>query len=238
MAQRFAREKPEALILSDIDVEAAQAVAAETGGVSWPGDVRDESQIQALVSRTLFHYQRIDLFCSNAGVLAEGGPEVPDSDWQRLWTVNVMAHVWAARALVPGMLERGGGYLLNTVSAAGLLTAPGSAPYSATKHAAIGFAEWLAITYGDRGLKVSCLCPQFVRTDMVYSVTSPMKSWMLEGSIDAATVAEAAVAGLADERFLILPHPEVAEYFQRKASDYDRWLGGMRRLQSKLDRLA
>lgn len=237
MARRFAAEKPQALVLSDIDSGRLEVVARETGGIALPADVSTEDGVAALASRTLLRFGRIDLFCSNAGVLTEGGPEVPDSEWNRLWTINVMAHVWAARALLPSMLERGSGYLLQTASAAGLLTSIGSAPYAATKHAALGFAEWLAVTYGDRGIRVSCLCPQFVRTDMVHGVKSPMRSWMLEGSIDAATVAETVVQGLRDERFLILPHPEVAEYFRRKAADYDRWLGGMRRLQSKLERL-
>ena len=175
----------------------------------------------------------IDLFCSNAGISVTGGIEVADADWERIWSINVKAHLYAARAVLPGMLARGSGYLLHTVSAAGLLTQIGSAPYSVTKHAALALAEWLAITYGDRGIKVSCLCPQGVRTDMLLRADGP-GNFLLEGSLSLEAVAETVVQGLADERFLILPHPEVAEYFRRKASDYDRWLRGMRRLQSSV----
>jgi NAD(P)-dependent dehydrogenase (short-subunit alcohol dehydrogenase family) len=192
-------------------------------------DVADEAQIQRLVAKV----GDVDLFCSNAGISVTGGVEVPDADWERIWSINVKAHLYAARAVLPGMLARGGGYLLQTVSAAGLLTQIGSAPYSVTKHAALALAEWLAITYGDRGIKVSCLCPQGVRTDMLFREAGP-GNFLLEGSLSPETVADAVVQGLADERFLILPHPEVAEYFRRKASDYDRWLRGMRRLQASV----
>jgi NAD(P)-dependent dehydrogenase (short-subunit alcohol dehydrogenase family) len=188
--------------------------------------------VQALVSRAVDTYGAIDVFCSNAGIFVSGGEEVADGDWRRIFDVNVMAHVYAARAVLPAMLSRGSGYFLPTVSAAGLLSQVGSAPYSVTKHAALAFAEWLSITYGDRGLRVSCLCPQGVRTAMLSKPETP--SFLLEGSLEPDAVAEAAVVGMRDERFLILPHPEVATYFGRKASDYDRWLRGMRRLDAKV----
>src|SRR5262249_39187340 len=167
----------------------------------------------------------IDLFCSNAGITGdEGGVDVGNDSWQRTWGVNVMAHVYAARAVLPGMLARGEGYLLQTASAAGLLTQLGAAPYSVTKHAAVGFAEWLAISYRDRGIKVSCLCPQGVRTDMLEGTTGGIAEMLRQEAIDPETVADAVIRGLAEERFLILPHPRVAEYFRRKSDDYDRWL--------------
>ena len=161
-----------------------------------------------------------------------GGPFAADADWQRSWEVNVMAHVHAARAVLPSMLARGEGYLLNTASAAGLLTQIGSAPYSVTKHAAVGLAEWLAITYGDRGIAVSVLCPQAVRTAMTASTENGGVAGV-DGMLEPDAVAECVVQGLAEERFLILPHPSVSEYMQRKTADYDRWLAGMRRLQAR-----
>jgi NAD(P)-dependent dehydrogenase (short-subunit alcohol dehydrogenase family) len=157
-----------------------------------------------------------------------------DADWQRIWQVNVMAHVHAARAVVPVMLAAGGGYLLQTASAAGLLTQIGSAPYAVTKHAAVAFAEWLSVTYGDRGITVSCLCPQGVRTRMLEGAPKDTHALLDDMALDPDVVADVVVAGLADERFLILPHPEVAEYVRRKANDHDRWIRGMRRLQQRL----
>jgi NAD(P)-dependent dehydrogenase (short-subunit alcohol dehydrogenase family) len=170
------------------------------------------------------------LFCSNAGIAEDGGDGASDDAWRRSWDVNVMAHVFAARAVLPGMLERERGYLLQTVSAAGLLTQIGSAPYAVTKHAALAFAEWLAMTYGDRGITVSALCPQGVRTPMLEAAESGVAALLRETALEPEQVAEEVVRGLESERFLILPHPEVAEYFRRKAADYDRWLRGMRRL--------
>ena len=148
--------------------------------------------------------------------------------------VNVMSHIWAARALVPLMLKRGGGYFLQTVSAAGLLTQIGSAPYAVTKHAALSFAEWLSVTYGDQGLKVSALCPQGVRTPMILTPEPHSGTFLLENAIEPEVVADYVMKGLASEAFLILPHPEVADYVQRKATDRDRWIRGMRRLQAKI----
>ena len=186
-----------------------------------------------LVEQTIAAYGPIDLFCSNAGIIIPAGVETPDADWQRIWNINVMAHVYAARAVLPGMLRRGQGYLLQTASAAGLLSQIGSAPYAVTKHAAVGLAEWLSITYGDRGIKVSCLCPLGVRTPMLEGSAGGMADMLRAGALEPEAVADAVIAGLAEERFLILPHAEVEEYRRRKADDYDRWLRGMRRLQAK-----
>jgi NAD(P)-dependent dehydrogenase (short-subunit alcohol dehydrogenase family) len=234
LCRRFAAEGARGVVVADLDAAGAERVARETGGLAVPVDVSREADVAALVARATAAYGPIDLFCSNAGIALEGGVEVPDRDWQRIWSVNCMAHVYAARAVLPGMLARGQGYLLQTASAAGLLTQIGSAPYSVTKHAAVALAEWLAVTYGDRGIRVSCLCPQGVRTNMLAGAQTGTGRFLLEGALEPEQVADAVVAGLAEERFLILPHPEVGEYFRRKANDYDRWLRGMRRMQAKL----
>ena len=235
LAKRFAAEGAQAVIVADLEFSEAERVAAEIDGLALKIDVGNEAEIIGLVSKITEKYGRIDLFCSNAGIGGlPGFEDVPNAAWQKIWEVNVMSHIFAARAVLPQMIERGNGYLLNTASAAGLLTQIGSAPYSVTKHAAVAFAEWLAITYGDRGIKVSCLCPQGVRTDMLRQIAETgISALLLENAIDPEDVAEAVVRGLAEERFLILPHPEVATYFQNKANDYDRWLRGMRRLQEK-----
>jgi NAD(P)-dependent dehydrogenase (short-subunit alcohol dehydrogenase family) len=238
MCRRFAAEGARAVVVSDFNATGAQAVAAEIGAVALAisTDVRVEAEIVALVSQTLERFGPIDLFCSNAGIAIGGGEEVDNADWQRIWEVNTMAHVYAARAVLPGMLARGEGYLLNTASAAGLLTQADSAPYSVTKHAAVAFAEWLAIAYGDRGIHVSCLCPQGVRTPMLMAAgpREGVGGFLQDGSISPEELADAVIAGLAEEKFLILPHPEVAEYMRRKTGDYDRWLRGMRRLRARL----
>jgi len=198
--------------------------------------VRHAEDLAKAVERATDAYGPIDLFCSNAGVWTPGGAEASDDDWQRIWEINVRAHIYGARAVLPAMLARRSGYLLQTASAAGLLTQIGSAPYAVTKHAALAFAEWLAMTHGDAGIKVSCLCPQGVRTRMLLGAEmSSTENFLVEGSVSPEDVAEAVVKGLDEERFLILPHPEVAEYFRRKADDYDRWLRGMRRLQSRVN---
>jgi NAD(P)-dependent dehydrogenase (short-subunit alcohol dehydrogenase family) len=233
LCRRFAREAPRAVVVADLDAAGAEAVAGEIGGWAMAADVSHEPDVARLVTAVIGRYGAIDLFCSNAGIIVEGGEETPDAAWQSIWGVNVMAHVYAARAVLPAMLARREGYLLQTVSAAGLLSQIGSAPYSVTKHAALAFAEWLSITYGDRGIKVSAICPQGVLTDMLLRPRPGGESFLKANAVTPEQVADCAVAGLADERFLILPHPEVAEYFQRKASDYDRWLRGMRRLQLK-----
>ena len=232
LCRRFASDKPRALFVADVDKEGAAAVAGEINGVAVACDVSREIDIKALVDQVISNEERIDLFCSNAGIAIDGGPEVNDQDWDRIWRINTMAHILAARAVLPGMLDRGEGYLLQTVSAAGLLTQIGSAPYSVTKHAALAFAEWLSITYGDRGIRVSALCPQGVRTNMLMNALEGGGEFLKEGALEPEQVADIVVMALIEERFLILPHPEVAEYFRRKASDYDRWLRGMRRLQA------
>jgi NAD(P)-dependent dehydrogenase (short-subunit alcohol dehydrogenase family) len=232
LAERFARERAKAVVVGDIDGPGAEAVGASIGGFGLRTDVSVESDVRALVAEAERRYGPVDVFCSNAGIFVSGGEEVADADWRRIFDINVMAHVFASRAVVPSMVARGEGYFLSTVSAAGLLSQVGSAPYAVTKHAALALSEWLSITYGDRGLRVSCLCPQGVRTAMLAEPYTP--PFLLEGSITAEAVAEAAVAGMRGERFLILPHPEVATYFGRKADDYDRWIRGMRRLDAKV----
>ena len=242
LCRRFAAEGA-SVVVADVDAPGAAAVAREIKGLAVPCDVSVEADVAALIDAARLSFDRIDLFCANAGIANGGqpdgpgagiGPEAPDEDWERMWRVNVVSHIYAARALVPLMLDQGGGYILVTASAAGLLTMLGNAPYSVTKHAAVALAEWLAITYGDRGLRVSCLCPQLVRTEMLAAAmaTVEQKGLAQLGILDPEDVAEVVVEGLREERFLILPHPEVANYFQRKAGDYDRWLVGMRRLQA------
>ncbi len=235
LCRRFAAEGARAVVVVDLNAAGAAEVAAEIGGTAIPADVSREPEIAAAVNQVIASYGAIDLFCSNAGIMVEGGVEVADAAWHAILGVNVFAHLYAARAVLPGMLARGSGYLLQTVSAAGLLSQIGSAPYSVTKHAAVALAEWLAIAHGDRGIGVSVLCPQGVRTNMLLRPRPGGESFLLATAIAAEQVAQAAIEGLADERFLILPHPEVAEYFRRKASDYDRWLRGMRRLQASVN---
>jgi NAD(P)-dependent dehydrogenase (short-subunit alcohol dehydrogenase family) len=234
LCRRFAAEGASAVVVVDVNEAGAAQVAEDIGGWAVPANVANEVEIIGLVKAVTEKFGVIDLFCSNAGILIEGGVETPDDAWQAIWSVNVLAHLYAARAVLPGMLKRGSGYLLQTVSAAGLLSQIGSAPYAVTKHAALALAEWLAITHGDQGIRVSVLCPQGVRTNMLLRPRPGGESFLLATAVTPEQVAEAAVQGLADERFLILPHPEVADYFRRKASDYDRWLRGMRRLQASI----
>ncbi len=234
MAERIAAERPRALVLADLDLSAAEAVARQIGGVAVRTDVSREGELRALVERAREVGGPIDLFCSNAGVGGPGGgPEAPDEEWQRAWEVNVMAHVWAARALLPEMVARGEGYLLSTASAAGLLTQASALVYSVTKHAAVAVAEWLAITYGDAGIKVSCVCPQAVRTPMLQrALDDPVGAAVLlaDEVLEPAEVAEAVIDGLREERFLILPHARVADYMALRGARHERWLEGMRRL--------
>jgi NAD(P)-dependent dehydrogenase (short-subunit alcohol dehydrogenase family) len=241
-AIRFAAEEAKVAVL-DLRLDAAQAtvdVIEAAGGtaIALQADVADEHQVEAAVAATRERLGDIDLVWSNAGIGMEGGPEVATAQWQKIWDVNLMAHVHMARAVLPAMRERGAGYLLSTASAAGLLTNIGTAPYAVTKHAAVAFAEWCAITYGDEGIKVSCLCPQGVDTPLVRSGMD------IEGSAVASVLASGAlltpefvagvvVEGLRAEQFLILPHPEVLGFMQKKTADYDRWLAGMRRLQAR-----
>lgn len=248
------------VVVADVDAQGAAAVAAEitsagNKALAVTADMSREAEVQALVARAEEAFGRIDVFCSNAGIIVAGGVEVPDEAWSRIWAINVQSHVYVARAVLPGMLARGEGYLVITASAAGLLTQLGSAPYAVTKHAAVALAEWLAITYGDRGIRVSCLCPQAVTTNLGATslreigglalaardgavpstdAGSVSRQAAVDGVLTPDQVAASVVDGLAAERFLMLPHPEVATYERRRAEDRDRWLGGMRRLHARL----
>jgi len=234
LAERFAAEGPRSLVLADLDLETLQAVADPIGAHAVRADVGREADIVALVARAREVGGAIDLLCSNAGIGGPpGGPEAPDDEWQRIWDINVMAHVWAARAVLPEMVERGEGYLLSTASAAGLLTQVSALAYSATKAAAVSVAEWLSIVYADAGIKVSCLCPQAVRTPMLeMALDDPVGAApLLSGGLkEPAEVAEVVVQALREERFLILPHEDVAKHAALKGADRERWLKGMRRL--------
>ena len=234
LCERFAAEGARGVVVADLDTERAEALAKETGGLAVRTNVAVEADIANLVARAIEAYGAIDLFCSNAGIGTPGGADEPNEIWQNIWEVNVMAHIYAARHVLPGMLARGEGYILATASAAGLLTQIGSAPYSVTKHAAVAFAEWLSITHGDAGIRVSCLCPQGVNTDLLRRSAGAAGEFLRANALQPSDVADAVVRALDEERFLVLPHPEVAEYFSRKATDYDRWLRGMRRLQANL----
>jgi NAD(P)-dependent dehydrogenase (short-subunit alcohol dehydrogenase family) len=262
----FAEHGAAGVVVSDADERGAVAVAAEIAtrghkALAIRADVANEADVRALTAGAEQALGRIDVFCSNAGIIAAGGIEVPDAAWARIWAINVQSHVYVARAVLPGMLARGEGYLVITASAAGLLTQLGSAPYAVTKHAAVALAEWLAITYGDRGIAVSCLCPQAVTTSLgatslrelsglvpqadgtgadagavpsAAAGASVSRQASVDGVLTPDEVAASVLAGVAEERFLILPHPQVATYERRRAEDRDRWLGGMRRLQGRL----
>jgi NAD(P)-dependent dehydrogenase (short-subunit alcohol dehydrogenase family) len=230
MARRFAEEDPAGLVIADIDLGSATGIAEETGGVAVLADVSDPEANRDLIEGTEARFGPIDLFCANAGIGMVGDEQSETSMWNRMWEINVMSHVHAARHLIPGWVARGEGYFLVTASAAGLLTNLKAAQYSVTKHAAVAFAEWLAVTYGDSGVKVSALCPQFVNTPLLEGSES-FKALGANHTLEPAEVADAVVSGLNEERFLILPHPEVETFFQNKANDYDRWLAGMRKLQ-------
>ena len=231
LARRFAREGAKGVAVADLQCEPLQAVAGEIGGLAVPCDVTEERAVQALAAAAEERFGPIDVFCSNAGVACEGGEEAPDDEWRLNWDLHVMAHVYAARVVAPKMAARGSGYLVNTASAAGLLTHVGSATYAVTKHAAVAFAEYLAIAYGDRGVRVSVLCPQAVRTAMTEGREQGVAS--VDGMIEPEELAECVIETMAREAFLILPHPQVLEYLRRKSADYDRWISGMRRLRHR-----
>ncbi|TKA92967.1 MULTISPECIES: SDR family oxidoreductase [Halopseudomonas] len=231
LALRFHEAGAKRIICADIDGAGAAATAEAVDGIARQVNVASEQEIKALIDDVETQEGPIDLFCSNAGILLRGGPEVPNDDWQRIWDINVMSHIYAARHLAPRMKARGGGYLLNTASAAGLLSQVGSAPYAVTKHAAVGFAEWLALTYGDDGIKVSVLCPQAVRTAMTQGKEDSVAS--IDGLLEPEPVAEACLKAIEEETFLILPHPEVLGYMRNKVENYDRWIGGMRKLNRR-----
>jgi NAD(P)-dependent dehydrogenase (short-subunit alcohol dehydrogenase family) len=234
LARRLAAEGAR-LVVNDINAAAAQTVAASCGATAIGGDAASEAGVAALISAARSELGEIDLFCANAGVARAGGPESPEADWEACWQVNVMAHVRAARLLIGPWLERGNGHLICTVSAAGLLSMPGSAPYSVTKHAALAFAEWLALSYSHRGLTVQAICPQGVRTPMLAGSGPAAEMLLFDSAIEPEEVADAMMVGIADGRFLILPHPEVAEMYAGRAAETDRWLRGMNRLQQGLE---
>src|SRR5436309_8631169 len=235
LATRFASAEPLAVFIADIDGLRLAEVAREIGATAIQCDVSRVSDIHHLITHVESTHGRIDVFCSNAGIAVGGGPETPNDQWQRIWDVNVMSHVLVARHLLPGMLARKEGYIVGTVSAAGLLNHFLAAPYGVTKAAALSFFEWLSIVHGGEGIRVSCLCPQGVKTDMLAREQAELGiDFLTAGALEPDAVAESVVRGIADERFLILPHPEVAEFFRRKADDYDRWLRGMRRLRANV----
>jgi NAD(P)-dependent dehydrogenase (short-subunit alcohol dehydrogenase family) len=227
LARRFASEGAR-VVVNDLDADKAAAVAVEIGAVAVPGDASAvvESARDALGGA-------VDIYCANAGVGTGGGPEAPEAAWSAAWDVNVMAHVRASRLLIPDWLERGSGRFVSTVSAAGLLTMIGAAPYSVTKHAALAYAEWLSITYRHRGIKVHAICPQGVRTDMLTAAGSAGALTLLPTAVEPEAVADALIDAMAGDRFLVLPHPEVSRFYQGRASDTDRWLRSMNRVQQK-----
>jgi NAD(P)-dependent dehydrogenase (short-subunit alcohol dehydrogenase family) len=220
------------VVVADRDHAGAQAVAAQIGGTAVGVDVTVEADVSDMVAQTIAAHGAVDVYCSNAGVALAGGPEAPDDAWRASWEVHVMAHVYAARALLPSMLERGEGCIVGTVSAAGLLNHLAAAPYAVTKAAALSFLEWLSIAYGDRGVRVSALCPQGVRTPMLAQAGEG--DFLAADALEPDQVAAAVIAALRVEEFLILPHPEVRQYFVRRATDHDRWLRGMRRLRARV----
>ena len=242
LVERFAAEGARAVVAADRDAEGVAVVAGRVGGTPVACDVTDEAAVKALVDGTVAAHGGSDLMGANAGYVTVGGLEAPDNELRRMFDVHVVAHLYAARYAIPHMVAAGGGYLLNTSSAAGLLTQIGSLHYSVTKNAAISLAEWVSITYGHLGIGVSVLCPQAVETNI--KANSPTAGMLptdgsanaaaVDGVLTAAELADDVVVGLADERFHILPHPDVAEYVRRKGDDVDRWLSGMRRFQERL----
>jgi NAD(P)-dependent dehydrogenase (short-subunit alcohol dehydrogenase family) len=247
LCRAFARQGVRGTVVADLNGDGARAVAEELSdqgfpAIAVPTDVTDESQVTTLVAAAESAFGVVDVFCANAGIVVPGGVELSDDVWQRMWAVNVQSHIFAARAVLPAMLARGEGYLVHTASAAGLLTQLGSAPYSVTKHAVVALAEWLSITHGDAGLRVSCLCPQGVWTGMtgaddLGSRAATVSTVGRDGMLEPEVVADVVIEAMAEERFLILPHPEVATYEQRRAGDRERWLRAMRALQAQLVKL-
>lgn len=234
LCERFAAEGARGVVVADLDQAGARQVAASINGLAVAGDIGVEADVQSLVAQATKAFGQIDLFVSNAGIGTGGGVDASDAEWQRIWQVNLMSRVYAARAVLPQMLARGDGYLLHTASAAGLLSQVGSAPYSVTKHADVALAEWLSITYGPQ-IKVSCLCPQGVMTNMLIGPGSgPATDFLKAEAISPEQLAQSVIEGLASEKFLILPHAIVRDYVLRKADDHDRWIRGMRRLHEQV----
>jgi NAD(P)-dependent dehydrogenase (short-subunit alcohol dehydrogenase family) len=234
LARRFAAEGAQ-VVVADLDGDKAAEVAAEIKGTAFAGDVASVDGVAKLISAARETLGEIDVFCANAGIAPFGGPESPEDVWARTWEVNVMAHVRAANQLLPAWLERGKGHFIATVSAAGLLTSLGSAPYSVTKHGALAFAEYLAATYQHRGITVQAICPQGVRTAMLESTGTAGQLLMAASAIEPEQVADALFTAIDEKRFLVLPHPEVADYYAARATQTDRWLGGMNKLQRKVE---
>jgi NAD(P)-dependent dehydrogenase (short-subunit alcohol dehydrogenase family) len=244
LALRLAEEGARGVVIADLDGDGARSLAAEIGpaALAHECDVASSDQVGSLIEASEQAFGPVDLLCANAGIASGTGLDTPDEVWERVMDVNLRAHVYAARRLVPGWLERGEGYFLATASAAGLITTIGDAPYSVSKHGAIAFAEWLAVTYGGRGVRVSCLCPMGVNTPLLHGGLPPDSGVRSAADVMSAVgaiiepeqVADAVVEAMRKERFLVLPHPEVLEFFRRKASDYDRWLRGMQRLQARV----
>jgi NAD(P)-dependent dehydrogenase (short-subunit alcohol dehydrogenase family) len=236
LSRRFAAEGAR-VVVNDINTAAASAVAAEcgAGAVAVCCDAASASGVAQLIESAREHLGEIDLYCANAGIARSGGPEAPDADWEDSWQVNVMAHVRAARLLLGPWLERGSGHLICTVSAAGLLAMPGSAPYSATKHAALSFAEWMGFTYAHRGITVQAICPLGVRTGMLDGSDANAEKVLGPDVIQPEQVADAVIEGIRDGGFLILPHPDVARMYAGRAADPDRWRHGMNKIQQFLE---
>jgi NAD(P)-dependent dehydrogenase (short-subunit alcohol dehydrogenase family) len=235
LCERFAREGAEKIIVTDIDEANANVVAKEINGVAYKLNVANESEVQTVVADVLAKFGRVDLVVSNAGIGGDAGClEVSNESWQNIWEINVLSHLYLSRAVFPSMLSRSEGYFLITASAAGLLTYPLAAPYSVTKHAAVAFAEYLAYSYMDKGVKVSCLCPQGVKTSLIVTPDGEPDNFLMAEAIEIEDCSEAVVKGLESETFLILPHKEVAEYLVSKVSNYDKWLGWMSGLRNKI----
>ena len=235
LCRRMAAEAPRGIVIADRDLPAAQTIASEIGALAVACDVACEAEIQSAVERTRAEFGRIDIVVSNAGVTTKGGFETPDADWTRLWNINLMAHVYLSRATVPAMIENGGGAFVITSSAAGLLTEIGSAAYSVTKHGAVAFAEWLSVHYRNQGLRVACLCPAGVATDFL-DMDDPIHQFLHLSSVTPEYVAECVMEALRDEKFLVLPQPEVREFFQFKTQDYDRWLHNFAHVNTRLQK--
>jgi NAD(P)-dependent dehydrogenase (short-subunit alcohol dehydrogenase family) len=235
LCERFFREGAKKIIVTDIDFENASVVANTINGVAYKLNVADESEVQAVVADVLEKFGQIDIVISNAGIGGGAGCfEVSNSSWQNIWEINVLSHLYLSRATIPQMVERGNGHFLITASAAGLLTYPTAAPYSVTKHAAVAFAEYLAYSYMDKGISVSCLCPQGVKTNLIATKDGEPENFLMAEAIEVEECAEAVVKALEAETFLILPHPEVADFIVKKASNYDKWLSWMSGLRNKI----
>ena len=231
LARRFSQEGARGIVVADKQSKLIQKIAIEVRGEAFTGDMTSETDILKLIKQAEDQYGEIDVFCSNAGIIHLGSEQASNNEWQSCWDLHLMAHVYAARYLAPKMATRGDGYLLNTASAAGLLSHVNSATYTVTKHAAVAFAEWLSIAYGDRGVKISVLCPQAVRTPMVEG--QDLGAASIDGIITPEALADSVINNMEDENFLILPHPQVKDYMLRKCDDPNRWLRGMRKYKAK-----